>query len=289
MRTRSDLSNEEAEVDISSANQMLLIEAKQKKTSLSEKWRKRIRGCRSTGRAAIPVWKSLLSVRRLVLTEREDIDTWLEFATLCGQGGNHKLAERILSISPGGRVRTGSAGLASLVESGGDMSDVSMDRRIQFARLQQQWSSSHQRFEAIRGLERLLKSMSGMVETSHSDTELLRDCLLKLGRWKVMAIEVGDPVDPTTRREVLELYGHATAIDPTSYKAWHEVGANIKCNSGHCNYLGSGDWRTIVQLRRPEAFRTVRMDSSIAPRLLIHSPRTLSMRPRDFCEPVILH
>ena len=244
VRSRSDLSNEDTETDVSSANQMLLIEAKQKKTSLSIKWRKRIRGCRSTGRAAIPVWKSLLSVRRLVLSEREDIDTWLEFASLCGQGGNYKLAERILNISPDGRARTGSTGVAMLVESGGDVSELSMERRIQFARLQQQWSSSHQRYDAIKGLEKLLKSLGSTAEASYNDTDLHRDCLLKLGRWKLMAVEVGVPVDPATRREVLELYGQATAVDPSSYKAWHEVdGLNILILSNvvWC----SGDYPTI--------------------------------------------
>jgi FKBP12-rapamycin complex-associated protein len=224
-RTRSDMS-EDAETDLVGSNQMLLIEAKQKKTSLSEKWRKRIQGCRSSGRAAIPVWKSLLSVRRMVLNEREDLETWLEFASLCGQGGNYKLAERILSIpTPPSAMKDRPSSLTTILESGGDMSEISMGRRIQLAKLQGQWTSNMDRPGAIRGLEQLLRSLeSSTVEGNmYADGDVHRDCLLKLGRWKLMALEVGSAVDPQTRREVLDLYGKSTIVDPMSYRAWHEV------------------------------------------------------------------
>ncbi len=41
-------------------------EAKQRKSLLVEKWRTRIRGCSSTGRAAIPVWKVITLVKNLL-------------------------------------------------------------------------------------------------------------------------------------------------------------------------------------------------------------------------------
>ena len=42
----------------------------------------------SVGRAAIPFWKYLLNCRRMVLNEHEDLDTWLDFVSLCRHGGN---------------------------------------------------------------------------------------------------------------------------------------------------------------------------------------------------------
>lgn len=167
--------------DDSTASQMLLLEAHRRKQLLAEKWRLRIRGCASSGKAAIPVWKFLLNGalafcvgvcvgvlcgrlggcsvfdvyplalqtsfhelilitkhhlsspcipiwishayipyththahlythtytylhphppgRRMVLNEREDFSMMLEFASLCRHGGNHALAERVLSNS----------------------------------------------------------------------------------------------------------------------------------------------------------------------------------------------
>eukprot|EP01033_Poteriospumella_lacustris_P010144 gene10144-7234_t len=74
-------------------------QAYRRKMFLSEKWRRRIRGCASTGRAAIPYWKYLLNGRRMILSEKEDLDTWLDFVSLCRNGGNTALAERVLTMS----------------------------------------------------------------------------------------------------------------------------------------------------------------------------------------------
>ena len=91
------------------ANMLTLrAEVAKRKILLTEKWRRRIRGCCSSGRAAIPVWKYLLNGRRMVLSEREDLDTWLEFASLCRNGGNTALAERVLNMTQ--RFATGGGG-----------------------------------------------------------------------------------------------------------------------------------------------------------------------------------
>jgi len=47
-----------------------------RKSFLIEKWKNRIRGCRSSGRAAIPVWQHILNVRRMVISK-------LQPATYC--------------------------------------------------------------------------------------------------------------------------------------------------------------------------------------------------------------
>ena len=215
-----------------SINQALLQEARQKKIDLSEKWRKRLRGCRSTGRAAIPVWKSILSVRRMILSEKEDLDTWLEFVSLCSAGDNYKLAERLLNFPPSAKVSENQR-LIGFLESGaaGELSELSMDRRIQYAKYQQQWSSNNGRLAALQGLENLCRSMDAPdAMMSYADADVHRDCLLRLGKWKLYLLESeAIPIDPVTRHTVLDLYGKATLVDPHSYRAWHEWGlANFR-------------------------------------------------------------
>ena len=174
----------------------MLEEAKRRKTFLAEKWRKRIKGCKSTGRAAIGVWKNLLDVRRMVLSEREDLDTWLEFASLCRHGGNLSLAERVLRMSQpkdssaSSSSSTYSSYLAAIPSSASNstpppLQPLSLDRssscgqelnpyftyadnfrptsladcKIRFAVLRQRWSMG-QKFEAMGSLKGLIEEIS---------------------------------------------------------------------------------------------------------------------------------
>lgn len=207
----------------------LRAEAVKRKAHLAEKWRQRIRGCCSSGRAAIPVWKYLLNGRRMVLSEREDLDTWLEFASLCRNGGNSALAERVLNMSQ--------RSAASTTGSVGDDLNASMDRRVKFALLKQQWAVSDRK-SALSGLEALIRSAStgwesstgrnsipgGTLTLAQTDSAVYLDCLLKLGEWKIAMVEPGEVVDRSTRREVLALYGRATLLNSQSYGAWHQWG-----------------------------------------------------------------
>ena len=142
--------------------QALRLEVIKRKAHLAEKWRSRIRGCCSSGRAAIPVWKYLLNGRRMVLSEREDLDTWLEFASLCRNGGNTALAERVLNMSQ--RSPT-NAGNSNSHNSLSDEANASMDRRVKFALLKQQWAVSDRK-PALNGLDALIRSASNGWETS---------------------------------------------------------------------------------------------------------------------------
>lgn len=147
----STISNEQSQQFV------LQLEARRRKILLVEKWRRRLKGCCSSGRAAIPVWKYLLNGRRMILSEREDLDTWLDFATLCRNGGNTALAERVLSMA---QRLSSSSGIGALSGAHSVMDDksVSQDRRIQLAILKQQWVVSDRR-SALLGLEQLIQSI----------------------------------------------------------------------------------------------------------------------------------
>ena len=143
--------------------QALRLEVVKRKAHLAEKWRQRIRGCCSSGRAAIPVWKYLLNGRRMVLSEREDLDTWLEFASLCRNGGNTALAERVLNMSQRPAINSPSgSNNHNNNNNNNNMSDeanASMDRRVKFALLKQQWAVSDRK-PALNGLDALIRSAS---------------------------------------------------------------------------------------------------------------------------------
>jgi FKBP12-rapamycin complex-associated protein len=236
--------NERSNSDLSSGNlQIVREEAFRRKMFLSEKWRRRIRGCASTGRAAIPYWKYLLNGRRMILSEKEDIDTWLDFVSLCRNGGNTALAERVLTMSQwsamssiGDSLReigttTTSSHFNVVSGQGSNMfapmseeSVVIMERRIKFAMLKQQWVKNN-RLEALQELDNMVKTIPavGHHPSSGIDSSYL-SCLLKLGEWKIGILDPGKPVDINTRMEVLALYSRATAVDPSSYRAAHQWG-----------------------------------------------------------------
>lgn len=193
--------------------------------------------------------------RRLILHEREDLDIWLEFASLCRNTDNTKLSERILDMSMNIiKSSTASAGNASKIGLGtrqlsgasygtSSNKEISaqeyalMDSKIKFAILKQEWVTGN-RYEALRGLEILIRNtvspsignistnsgslgfgnVIGSLNNPSADATAVQvNCLLKLGAWKLAMIEPGMPVDANTRSEVIDLYQHATSIDPMNY------------------------------------------------------------------------
>jgi hypothetical protein len=87
----------------------------------------------------------------MILNEREDLDTWLDFATLCRNGGNTALAERVLQMTQRMSNHYHYSHAAS------NSANEEMDRRIQFAMLKQQWAVSN-KAAALAGLEHLIQN-----------------------------------------------------------------------------------------------------------------------------------
>jgi FKBP12-rapamycin complex-associated protein len=65
----------------------------EKKSLIKQMWSQRLRGCQRN----VEVWQEVLSVRSLVVPPREDIETWLEFSTLCRKSGRLHLSLQVLS------------------------------------------------------------------------------------------------------------------------------------------------------------------------------------------------
>ena len=90
---------------------------------------------------------------------------------------------------------------------------------MRLAMLKQDWENPLKRGQCVVLLEDLIKKLS---QTTHND--VLLECLLKLGEWKLSLVEPGIVIDKSTRRDVLALYGRATMVEPQSYRAWHQWG-----------------------------------------------------------------
>lgn len=238
---------------------------------LLDKWKKRLQGCKT----AVPVWLSVLTLRRMLISSKEDYDTWLEFEALCRHSGSVSLAKKVLATAQEGtRVPGGMYGIGVDVKrfSFGDVSHGAMpdgrpmlspststssvpsmgggiggsfplSAELTAAAIDARFSYARQRqewyvgrrTEAVQELERLLETIPP------NDTQLKVRCLLKLGQWKLAIAGPGENVDMRTRDEVLQLYHRATVLDPNSYRAWHEFAL--------ANYRGSQEMRTSLQSR----------------------------------------
>lgn len=80
------------------ARQIKEEEIRKRKMFLKTKWRTKIMAGKSSGRSAIPFWQRLLNVHRMVLSEREELNTWLDFTVLCRRAKNFHLSDRVLSM-----------------------------------------------------------------------------------------------------------------------------------------------------------------------------------------------
>jgi FKBP12-rapamycin complex-associated protein len=65
----------------------------EKKALIRKTWTQRLQGCQRN----VEVWHEILSVRSLVVPPRQDIETWLEFSTLCRKSGRLHLSLQVLS------------------------------------------------------------------------------------------------------------------------------------------------------------------------------------------------
>jgi phosphatidylinositol kinase/protein kinase (PI-3 family) len=233
-------------------------QALSRKKLLAAKWRKRIKGCASTGRAAISVWKTLLNGRKMILSEREDLDTWLEFASLSRDGGNNELAYRVLTLIKNCAMTPSLESFMADKETNLRHNSI-VEKRIDFAILEQRWATG-EKMESLKGLEALTRSFT---EKNIEETCIHVSCILKLGEWKLAMIGPGNVVDKNTRKEILMLYNKATSVDPKSYQAWHQ--------------WGLANYRAIEELRIDNASNSKGTSTAnslgLGYKLGLHSPR----------------
>ncbi|GAB9472031.1 FKBP12-rapamycin complex-associated protein [Globisporangium polare] len=92
-------------------------EAARYKRHMVRMWHARLSGCKRV----VEVWQQILAVRSLIISPRDDIDTWLQFASLSRQSGNLSLSLKVFTNSLG--VNT-SGTLNGTSNGGGALSDM---------------------------------------------------------------------------------------------------------------------------------------------------------------------
>ncbi|GAB2218009.1 hypothetical protein Droror1_Dr00001224 [Drosera rotundifolia] len=179
-------------------------------------WTQRIKGVKQN----VEVWQALLSVRVLVLTPSEDVETWLKFSSLCRKSGRIGQAKstliKLLQYDP---------------ETSGRNVRLHGPPKVLLQYLKYLWSAGedHKRKDAFVRLQGLVidlssspimspVSESGMAITSHQSVPLLARVYLKLGTWKR---ELTPVLDEESIQEILYALGSATQCAPNWGKAWH--------------------------------------------------------------------
>lgn len=217
-------------------------EAARYKRHLMRMWRDRLAGCKRV----VEVWQQLIGVRALILSPHEDIDTYLQFASLCRQSGNLPLSLKVftnaLSVH-GSAGSSGSGGISEMLNiapgSGPSFGFGEKDcNRVAFAYLKHLWAAG-QKHEALTDLHRLIGRISSMARhraqapgmggmpspapatmpMRSEEEELLVKCHLKMAEWQLAVHD--QQIEHVPVEMVLSSLRLCTELEPRSYKAWH--------------------------------------------------------------------
>lgn len=140
-------------------------EAARYKSHIVRMWHDRLSGCKRV----VEVWQQLLAVRSLILSPYEDIETWLEYASLCRQSGKLELSLKVFTNSLS--IQDTSNGAATMGTNGDKpmvgASAASMSfgfgekdhSRVVFAYLKHQWAAGKKE-KALVELQHLVSRIS---------------------------------------------------------------------------------------------------------------------------------
>ncbi|TDH74109.1 hypothetical protein CCR75_007408 [Bremia lactucae] len=220
-------------------------EAARYKQHLMRMWRDRLTGCKRV----VEVWQQVMVVRALILSPHEDIDTHLQFASLCRQSGNLLLSLKVFTnaLHVHGGVGTQGSGISEMLSVTPSNSGESTlfgfgekDRhRVAFAYLKHLWAAG-QKQDALVDLHRLVARISSMarhraqgsggintmaspsfeaIPVRTDEKELLVKCHLKMAEWQLAVHD--QQIENVPVENVLSSLRLCTELEPRSYKAWH--------------------------------------------------------------------
>lgn len=186
----------------------------ERRPTLKQMWWQRLQ----SGQQIAEDWQRIIQVHSLVLSPKEDLHTWLKYASLCRKSGSLMLSHKTLVMLLG--------------------YDPSVDHnlpircsqpQVTFAYTKHLWQDGN-KVLAYNKLAQFLKEYT-QEETSEDVTHeerkrLLARCYLKLGAWQESLQGVTESSIPS----VLKSYKAATDHDPSWYKAWHAWAyTNFEC------------------------------------------------------------
>ncbi|NP_001171773.1 target of rapamycin isoform 1 [Bombyx mori] len=170
----------------------------ERRSTIRKTWWTRLQG----GQRLVEDWRKILQVRSLVMSPREDFQTWLKFASLCRKTGAinqaHKIVISVLGSDP---------------ISNPDVMLHVQDPRIILAYSKNLWDVGNKRY-AHDVLQRFVDSTE---PENEEHCRLLARCHLKLGSWCEAIHEINELSIP----EILRNYATATILAPEWYKACH--------------------------------------------------------------------
>ncbi|XP_030025999.2 serine/threonine-protein kinase mTOR [Manduca sexta] len=170
----------------------------ERRNTIRNTWWARLQG----GQRLVEDWRKILQVRSLVSSPREDVQTWLKFASLCRKTGAvnqaHKIVLSIIGCDP-------------LVNP--DVLLRIQDPRIVLTYSKNLWDLGNKRHP----YEVLQRFVENAEPDSEEQCRLLARCHLKLGSWWEAIQEINELSIP----EILRNYSEATNLAPDWYKACH--------------------------------------------------------------------
>uniref|UniRef100_A0A182MSJ1 Serine/threonine-protein kinase TOR n=1 Tax=Anopheles culicifacies TaxID=139723 RepID=A0A182MSJ1_9DIPT len=188
----------------------------ERRETIKSMWWDRLLG----GQRLVEDWQRVIQVHSLVLSPKEDIRTWLKFASLCRKNGSLKLSEKtlvmLLEYDP----------MQNLTEA------LPIDKpHVTFAYTKHLHMAGYVK-EAYDHLNRFVAAFSPQAFTASSgaggqddlkdeNRRLLARCFLKLGLWQSSSTSSGNLLKEQLVNGILVCYSRATKHDPNWYKAWH--------------------------------------------------------------------
>ncbi|KAF0691141.1 Aste57867_17565 [Aphanomyces stellatus] len=185
------------------------------KRHMVKMWAQRLTGCKRV----VEVWQHLLAVRSLVLSPHEDIDTWLQFASLCRQSGNLALSLKVfthaLAVHASPNIDDWRTSFTPMSFSSFGYCEKD-HHRVAFAYLKHLWAVGDKP-KALNELGSLVQTLARRPVAGNSQ-ELVK-CQLKWAEWQMAIHE--QQLDKVSIPSVLQSLKNCTELDPTNYKAWH--------------------------------------------------------------------
>lgn len=199
-----------------------LPENSDERKTMRKTWMKRLKG----NQRNVDIWQRMLKVRALVVSPKEDMETWIKFANLCRKSGRFGIAEKSLN---------------QLLEDSDDSqqpkSASKAPPQVVYAQLKYMWATGSKN-DALNHLVEFTTRMShdlnlkddellsqplpsekpGATKEIEDYTKLLARCFLKQGEWQVQLCKNWKEEASDT---ILGSYLLATHFDKGWYKAWH--------------------------------------------------------------------
>ncbi|KOB76049.1 Target of rapamycin isoform 1, partial [Operophtera brumata] len=170
----------------------------ERRSTIRKTWWSRLQG----GQRLVEDWRKMLQIRNLVLTPRDDFQTWLKFASLCRKTGAINQAHKIVLGIIGSDPTTNADVLLRMHEP-----------RIVLAYSKNLWDAGNKRY-AYDVLQRFVDNFDA---DNEEHCRLQARCHLKLGSWCESLQEINELSIP----EMLRNYAAATILAPDWYKACH--------------------------------------------------------------------